>query len=82
MQDRARGNEHFDDQPIAFTREDKRKLTKLYVDVFEGENMDNPSITLRLDRVERAAESVKRLTWAIILASIAAVGDIVVHSLK
>jgi len=50
--------------------------------VFEGANVENPSIVLRLDRVERAAEAIKKLTWALILAAIAAIGDIVVHSMK
>lgn len=58
--------------------EESRKLSKLYIDMYEGEGKDNPPIVTRLDRVERATASVNKLTWAVILGGVAAIIDVLV----
>lgn len=39
--------------------EQERKLTKLYKDMYEGEDRDNPSITTRLTVVEGDVDHMK-----------------------
>ena len=53
------------------------RVKKLETDMYFGDGMDNPPITTRLDRVEHAISTMNRLTWAIIAATLVALGDIV-----
>lgn len=58
---------HIDD--CSFQPEDRRKLNKVYEDVYEGASKNDPSIITRLDRVEQVVETMtensKQIKWAL-----------------
>lgn len=44
----------------------KRRVTKLYEDMYEGDGKENPSMTTRMDAVERATLTISgNLTWVV-----------------
>lgn len=51
-----------------FDAERARELDKLYTDVFVGRDADNPSITMRLDRIERTYNKIMAITTAVLIA--------------
>ncbi len=57
------------------------RVEKLYKDVYLGEGKNDPPITLRLDRVETAIESMTKnsdqLRWAIYSAIILMIANII-----
>jgi hypothetical protein len=57
------------------------RVEKLYTDVYLGEGKNDPPITLRLDRVETAIESMTKnsdqLRWAIYSAIILMIANII-----
>ncbi len=55
----------------------RNRADKVYVDMYEGEGKDNPSVTTRLDRLEQVAATNGRLFWAVVGAILAVVGDII-----
>jgi hypothetical protein len=57
----------------------RRKTDKTYLDMYEGENKENPSMTVRMDRVEQVLDSVKTIKTAAITAVIAMIVDIASH---
>jgi hypothetical protein len=66
----------------AITVEERRQVAKLYYDMYEGDGKENPSVTTRLDRVERTIASVNRLTWSLIGLALAEIANIVSQHLK
>lgn len=55
----------------------KRKAEKTYYDMYEGQDQENPSVTTRLDRLERVAATNGKLFWAVLGTILAVVGDII-----
>jgi hypothetical protein len=53
------------------------RVLQLEKDMYHGEGVDNPSMMTRMDRVERAIGTMNKLTWVLIAAILAALGDIV-----
>jgi hypothetical protein len=60
----------------------KRKAEKVYFDMYEAQDMENPSVTTRLDRVERVVEDIKALKWAVFIAVLAMIGDMISQHVK
>jgi hypothetical protein len=54
-----------------------RRVVKMYTDIYEGEGKDNPPVITRLSRLEDAIADIKKMKWALIIAALAAVSDIV-----
>lgn len=50
---------------------------KVYMDMYVGEGQENPSVTTRLDRLERVAATNGKLFWAVLGTILAVVGDII-----
>jgi len=67
---------------IEFTEEHNRKLTKLHVDMYEGDGMENPPVVTRLDRVERAAAKIDKMFWAMLAAAGVGILNLVFSHLK
>lgn len=65
-----------------YSAEERRKLEKIYIDMYEGDGKENPPIVTRLDRVERATLAINRLSWLCAAAILTAVGDIIVTHFK
>jgi signal recognition particle subunit SEC65 len=63
-------------------KEVKRKAEKVYYDMYEAQDMENPSVTTRLDRVENVINDIKQLKWYILAAIIASVIDIASNHIK
>lgn len=69
-----------------FTEEDAEKLEKLHLDMYFGKDKDNPSVTIRLDRLERFLEQISaivgRLLLGVVGTMLAVAGEIVLRLLK
>jgi hypothetical protein len=59
-----------------------RRAIKTYQDMYEGENSENPPMTVRMDRVERAIATMNKLTWTVIGLAVIVLGDIISQHVK
>lgn len=53
------------DCPLGFSDDDKRKLDKMYVDMYEGRDKDNLSVTARLAILEEDRDAVMSVRIAL-----------------
>lgn len=58
------------------------RVDRVVVDMYYGRDKDNPPVTVRLDRLEQVVTDIKALKWAVIVAVITMVADIVGTHLK
>jgi hypothetical protein len=59
-----------------------RRVVKLYCDMYEGNGPEDPSITMRLDRIEQSIASTVKLKWAVIGLIITVVANIISQHIK
>jgi len=69
-----------------FLRSIARQVKKLNTDVYVGADTQNPSVTTRLDRIERSLSLQYKVTWAFGTLAVAAlfgtIGQIIVKVIK
>lgn len=70
------------EQDCVFTSEDQRKLTKLHIDMYEGDGKENPSMTTRMDAVEKATATIGKLFWVVLGLAVTVLGDIISNHIK
>jgi hypothetical protein len=57
-------------------------LRKIKTDLYFGDGLENPCMTVRLDRLEQVASTNGKLFWAVIVAILAVLGDIISNHVK
>ena len=61
----------------------ERRLNKIYVDLYEGQGKDNPSMTSRLalleDALEKLNSNLNRLVWLVLSVLLAGLVNIGLH---
>lgn len=58
------------------------KVEKLYEDVYVGRDKDNPSIVMRLDRIEQILSDLRTWKWTLIVAIVTMIADIISNHVK
>lgn len=53
------------------------KVDKIFEDMYYGNGNENPSVTMRLDRIERVLSEFRQWKWIIIAATVAMIADII-----
>lgn len=71
-----------DDDRIYTERELHRIVAKLRVDIYEGQDMDNPSVITRLALIETTISEIKKLKWYLVGAILAMVGGIIINFIR
>jgi hypothetical protein len=74
--------EEDDDGKIYTERELHRIVAKLRVDIYEGQDQDNPSIITRLALIETTIGEIKKLKWYLVGAILAMVGGIIINFIR
>ena len=54
-----------------------RQVDAMYKELYVGQGKDNPSLMTRVYNIEEAITDMRKMKWALIIATIAAVSDIV-----
>ena len=55
------------------------RIHKVETDMYFGDGVENPPLTARLLKIETAVAKIDKLTWAVIIGIIAAIGDVISH---
>jgi hypothetical protein len=71
-----------DENRIFTDKELHRVVADLQVDVWIGKDKENPSITMRLDRVENTIAEIKKLKWYLVGAIFAMIGGIIINFIR
>ena len=74
--------EEDDDGKIYTERELHRIVAKLRVDIYEGQDIDNPSVITRLALIETTIGEIKKLKWYLVGAILAMVGGIIINFIR
>jgi hypothetical protein len=62
--------------------EEDRRIDEMYKELYLGTGKNNPSLMTRMTLVELAIGDLRKKKWALIVATLAAIGDIVVGHLN
>lgn len=54
-----------------------KQVDVMYRELYEGQGKTNPSLMTRVYNIEEAIADMRKMKWALIIATIAAVSDIV-----
>jgi hypothetical protein len=74
--------EEDDDGKIYTERELHRIVAKLRVDIYEGQDIDNPSVITRLALIETTISEIKKLKWYLVGAILAMIGGIIINFIR
>jgi hypothetical protein len=76
----------FEEEPLSswaairrFLRTLSTKVQKLNVDVYAGRDAANPSVTTRLDRLERSMGLLIRIMWALATVSLSSLAAVIIQ---
>ena len=76
----------FEEEPLSswaairrFLRSLSTKVQKLTTDVYVGKDASNPSLTTRLDRLERSMALVIRIMWALATVSLSTLAAVIIQ---
>lgn len=65
-----------------YTSEDKRKVLKMYCDMYEGQDVENLSITTRLTLMEKIVATYQKILWVCASTLVALIVKIIFDVVK